>query len=104
VWEVVVLGGLVNVCGLFNLLPVWRSDGEYLLGWAWRVRQAWVGEWVAGDGVRIVHAACLSPRAAGRWVEAGVDFMEGSVDRVEVCWAVCTAVGDEWARADGFAA
>jgi len=34
---------LVNVCGLFNLLPVWRSDGEYLFGWAWRVRPAWVG-------------------------------------------------------------
>jgi len=41
--EIVVLGGLVNVCGLFNLLPVWRSDGEYLFGWAWRVRPAWVG-------------------------------------------------------------
>jgi Zn-dependent protease len=42
VWEIVALGGLVNVCGLFNLLPVWRSDGEYLFGWAWRVRPAWL--------------------------------------------------------------
>jgi Zn-dependent protease len=43
VQEVVYLGGLLNVCGLFNLLPLWRADGEYLFGWAWRVRPAWLG-------------------------------------------------------------